>query len=344
MSTIPSELLDAVRAWRDEHPMKMRVLAESVMTLSDMFTGRAPLRPGYLSKPSLRAAYLHYYLPVHYLKVRRVLDELASYAGPKRGPALDFGCGPGTAALALGEGDVDLLDIVDEAVEDARFLLKRAAPRVKARAVREPSRTYRTIVAAHVLAEMRDTRPLLRLLDEALAPDGHLVVVEPAMREPTRRLMEWRDTLVAQGFRVAAPCLGIAACPMRADEGMWCHQDVPWNRPAIIDELDRRTGLSKESLKYSYLVVTRAGRTLSDATAADWRVVSDHHRAKGRSWAFLCGRAGPMCRCEMLTRHRAPERRDFERARRGDLLSVAPPIAGAAVRLDESHRVDRRGS
>ncbi len=375
---LPDAITDALHAYRRLRPIKQRVIAASILELSDMFTGRKPLRPGYMAKPSLRAAYIHYYLPVHFLKIRRVLDELATYARIE-GPALDFGCGPGTGTMAIGAGltsealssgsaspgtakevltsealpagsassvtakevDVDLFDIVDEALDDADFLIRSAFPRVRPRIVRNPQRRYRLIVAAHVLAEMRDPRELRNLIDNHLEPDGHLVVVEPAMREPTRRLMEWRDALTADGLKIAAPCLGIAACPMRANADQWCHQDVPWSRPSFIDALDRATGLSKESLKYSYLVVTRTGQALADATPAHWRVVSNLHRAKGRVWAFLCGRAGPLCRCEMLTRHRGPALHDFERARRGDLLTTDPPIAGDAVRLGENAAVKR---
>jgi ribosomal protein RSM22 (predicted rRNA methylase) len=337
---VPDAVLDAIRAYRRLHPMKMRAIAEGVMELSDMFTGRRPLRPGYLARPRLRAAYIHYYLPLHYLKIRRVIDELIAFAGPIGGRALDYGCGPGSAALSLADGDVDLYDVVDEVLDDADFLIRTAAPRVRPRIVREPDSTYRLIVAANVLSEMRDPVALRRLLEQSLEPDGYLVVVEPAMREPTRRLMRWRDELTAVGFRIAAPCLGIGRCPMLAGEDMWCHQDVAWSRPAFIDEIDRRTGLNKESLKYSYLVVTRTGRTLADGPA-HWRVVSDRHAAKGRVWSFLCGREGPLCRAEMLTRHRGAARRDFEHARRGDLLTVDPPLVGESARLGESTVVRR---
>lgn len=340
---VPSELLEAIHAYRGLHPIKMRVLAEGVSELSQMFTGRRPMRPGYMARPLLRAAYIHYYLPAYYLRVRRTLDELTAYAGPIIGPALDFGCGPGTAALAIGAGTIDLFDVVDEALSDADFLVRTVAPAARPRIVREPEGPYRLIVAAHVLTEMRDPSPLRRLLEDALDPQGHLVVIEPALRSTTRRLMTWRDELAAAGFRIAAPCLGVARCPMIPQEDMWCHQDVPWDRPCIVDELDRRTGLRKESLKYAYLVVTRAGATLSDRTSASWRAISDRHAAKGRVWAFLCGREGPLRRVEMLTRHRGPKLHDFERVRRGDLLAIDPPVCGESIRLGEDSTVKREG-
>lgn len=346
MLTLPDVLIQAIQRYRAERHIKTRVIAEGVLNLYRMFTGQAPLRPGYLAKPSLRAAYVLYYLPVQYLKVCAVLDELERMAGPIHGPVLDFGAGPGTASLAFGARlsqpvAVDLLDVVDEALEDARTLLAQATPHLRPRVVDEPARRYALILATHVLSEIRDPDVLTRLAKEWLEPLGYLVVIEPAMKEATRRLMAWRDHLVAAGFQIAAPCLGPVRCPMLGHEEMWCHQDLPWARPAFIDELDRRTGLNKESLKFSYLVVTRLGRTLGTTSPAQWRVVSDRHSVKGRFWMSLCGKEGALCGAEMLTRHRDAARRDFERARRGDLLVVDPPIAGDRVRLGVEHTVVR---
>ncbi len=337
--TVPQPLLDAIRDRRKTHPIKLRVLAEALMELSDMFTGQKPMRPGYMSKPSLRAAYTHYYLPVHYLKVRRVLDELATYA-TINGPALDYGCGPGTGALGIGKGDVDLFDIVDEAYDDADFLI-RSFTKIQPRLLStEPTGRYKLIVAANVLAEMADTRTLRGLADRNLEPDGYLVIIEPALKSTTQRLMAWRDELAAAGFTIAAPCLRQSPCPMRASPDMWCHEDVPWNRPSIVGELDQRTGLNKESIKYSYLVVTKTGATLASRNVGH-RVVTDLHRGHGRCWTALCGREGALCNADMLMRHRDEMRHDFFRARRGDLLAIDPPLSGESARVGAETTVKR---
>lgn len=338
----PPALLDAIQAYRQRTGFKLRTLAEARVELAAMFSGRRPLRPGYMADRRLRAAYVCYYVPINYAVTRIVLDELAGYAGTLDGPALDYGCGPGSAALAWGRPEIDLFDVVDEALDDADFLLRSMIPGARPQLRSEdPTGRYRIVFAANVLAEMSSAAPLRALLDERLEPDGYLVVIEPALKKTTQRLMEWRDELAGAGFRIAAPCLGIARCPMRSNDAMWCHQDFPWTRPPLVDEIDRRTGIAHESLQYSYLVVTRRGPTLAERSAAPWRMVSNLHRSKGKVWGFLCGRDGPICRTELLTRHRAPERAALERARRGDLLSFDPPISGASARLTEQSRVER---
>jgi SAM-dependent methyltransferase len=300
-----------------------------VRELSDMFNGLTPHRPGYLANPKLRRAYVHYYLPVNAEKVARVLREKETYAPTTRPPrVLDYGCGPGTAAIAaLLRGPVTsmtLVDVVDEALDDARFFCRGLG--VEPRILHEPPKEeFDLILAANVYSEH------VAPLEERLSPDGHLVVLEPALKESTRKLMAWRDAAVERGFKVAAPCLGPKACPMLEHPDLWCHQDVSWPRPATVNEIDRRLGLNKESLKYSYIVLTREGRTLADR-GGDVRVVSNLHKEKGKAWAWVCGRQGPLCRAEVLTRHRSDATAAFFHTDRGEVLSMK--VEGAFTRSE----------
>ena len=325
MVAVPPELLERISAYRRrEGGLRRDSLVDGVRRLSEMFTGARPMEPGYLSRRALRRAYVCYYLPVNYARVRTILRELKGFASvPAGARVLDFGAGPGTASLAavdeLERPELTLVDVVDEALDDAAFLLDRPFER----AAEATGGSYDLILAANVMAELPDPGPVRRLLDHALAPDGYLVLVEPATPGPARRVMAWRDELVSAGYRIAAPCLGATACPMRSHGDLWCHQDAPWDAPRGIAELDRELGFDKESLKYSYLVVTRAGAVR--AAADRWRVVSNMHRSKGRAWAWLCGEKEELVKADLLTRHRIPE---FERARRGDVLEISPEPAG----------------
>jgi SAM-dependent methyltransferase len=316
-----SALGDLLARYRRERGGSLKETVDGVLELSAMFNGVTPHRPGYLAAGRLRRAYVQYYLPVNAEKVARVLREWADYARPDRPlRVLDFGCGPGTAALAwlLGgrpTASLTLVDVVDEALDDAVFLCEALGARPRRLHEAPPGETFDLILAAHVFAE---TEPRL---EEHLAPDGHLVVIEPALKETTHRLMQWRDRKAAEGWRIAAPCVRSAPCPMLGRDDLWCHMDVPWPRPAAVAEVDRRAGLDKESLKYAYAVITRSGRTLADLGGAV-RVVSNLHREKGKAWAWMCPGEGPLCRTEVLTRHRGPSTSAFFRAGRGDVLEM----------------------
>jgi SAM-dependent methyltransferase len=314
-----SELRELLAIYHAQRGGSVGETAQGVRELSAMFNGLTPRRPGYLASGPLRRAYVHYYLPVNAEKVARVLRELDVYAPTRKKPrVLDFGCGPGTAAIATllqrPVADLCLVDVVDEALDDARFFCRELG--VEPRTLHEvPDEKFDLILAANVFSEQ--TAPL----EEHLTDKGHLIVIEPALRESTRRLMAWRDQAVARGFRIAAPCIGTVKCPMLEREDLWCHQDVPWPRPASVAEIDRRVGLTKETLKYSYAVITPKGRTLADLSG-DVRIVSNLHKEKGKAWAWTCGRQGPLCRAEVLSRHRSEATAAFFHADRGQVLSM----------------------
>jgi SAM-dependent methyltransferase len=314
-----TQLRDLLARYHAERGGSLAETADGVRELSDMFNGVTLHRPGYLASQRLRRAYVHYYLPVNAEKVARVLREMDAYAPPLKKPrVLDFGCGPGTAAIATllhrPVADLCLVDVVDEALDDARFFCRELGVEPRAMHV-PPDEEFDLILAANVFSEH------LAPLEERLAEGGHLVVVEPALKESTRRLMQWRNEAVARGFQVAAPCLGTAKCPMLEHDDLWCHQDVAWPRPASVAEIDRRVGLTKESLKYSYAVITKGGGSLADLKG-EFRVVSNLHKEKGKAWAWLCGRQGPLCRAEVLTRHRSESTAAFFHADRGHVLAL----------------------
>jgi ribosomal protein RSM22 (predicted rRNA methylase) len=314
-----TEMRDLLARYHAERGGSVGETEAGVRELSAMFNGLTLHRPGYLAADRLRRAYVHYYLPVNVEKVARVLREMDAYAPSRPKPrVLDFGCGPGTAAIATllhrPVADLVLVDVVDQALDDARFFCKELG--VEPRTMHEvPDEKFDLILAANVFSET------LAPLEERLTDEGYLVVIEPALQTATRKLMKWRDDAVARGFRVAAPCIGRMKCPMLEREDLWCHQDVPWPRPAAVAEIDRRVGLTKETLKYSYAVITKKGRTLADLEG-DVRIVSNLHKEKGKAWAWLCGRDGPLCRGEVLTRHRSESTAAFFRADRGHVLSM----------------------
>ena len=107
-------------------------------------------------------------------------------------------------------------------------------------------------VSMHFSSVSLAARRRAALLEEAaglLRPGGSLVVVEPALRETSRQLLEVRDLLVARGFVVRAPCLFRGACPARLRETDWCHAERPVEPPPLVAEIARRVA-ERFNLKY----------------------------------------------------------------------------------------------
>ncbi len=338
MTDLTPALKEVLSAWHARRgSVHVGAVAEGVSYLTKMLTGRIPFRPGYMSKRNLLRAYVEYYLPLNAAKIALILDELATVDEVflrEELRILDFGSGPGTASLAwrLWGGKTSshvLVDRVDEALDEAEVLLGSDFERDS----EIPPGPYDLIFASNVFVEIESGGELEELLRQ-LDPSGYLVILEPAMERSTRRLMEVRDRLVSEGWKIAAPCLGATRCPMLERDDLWCHQDRGWSGPAVISEVDKRTGLDNaRSLRFSYLVVTKEGRALSEL--ANWRVVSNLHRGKGKVWAELCGAEEKLWTAEALRRHRSSGWKPFFRAKRGDLLQLEGPSGG---RLGPEHR------
>ena len=97
----------------------------------------------------------------------------------------------------------------------------------------------------------------------------------------------------------------------------------------MIEAIDRAVGFIKDSLKFSYLVLRKDGRTIADRGQNIYRVVSERMAMKGEQRVWLCNETGRQL-VGRLEKERSEDNAAFDRWERG-----------AIVRLAE---IDRRGS
>lgn len=311
--------------------------------------------PAYLRDPALRAAYLGYFLPANLPKLFLPLAELSLHpARPLAVPrlrVLDIGSGPGTSLLAVMEFfwrlpnapalELTAVDQVAANLEDAGALIREEAGRYGAGAVLRTVHAdagsaagrltgrYDLVILSNVLNELfmaeeerveKRSVFLSGLLGSVLAPGGSCMIIEPALRETSRDLLQVRDRMLTAGWSVFSPCLVQAPCPALMNPKDWCHEDRPWDAPEQVRKIDRRTGLRKDSLKFSYLVLRKDGIALCDAIGADaWRVVSEPLVSKGKTELYLCGREGRMIAVR-LDKDAVPANAFFADLRRGDTV------------------------
>jgi ribosomal protein RSM22 (predicted rRNA methylase) len=272
-------------------------------------------------------------------KVAVPLAELRGRAAlPAARPLRVLDVGAGAGALSLGavaalEGPLELT-LVDRDAAALRLAEDALAPRAVVRSEvadvtrwRPAGGPFGLVLAGSVLNELPEAARLgvLETLLGALANDGALVIIEPALRETSRCLHRLRDAIIERRLgSVFAPCVRRGApCPMLARERDWCHEERPTVLPRRTRELVAETGLRDDGLKFSYLVVRRDGRSLVDAPATGraLRVVSQPRKLKGKIELDGCGDDG-LVPLRLLRRNRSPSNRGFERARRGDVVII----------------------
>ncbi|XXF76838.1 small ribosomal subunit Rsm22 family protein [Myxococcaceae bacterium GXIMD 01537] len=318
-------------------PQEVKEVAAGVKQLSHGLTRERQLAGArYMDDPKLLGAYLLFYWPVSYAQARQALGELPSR--PRH--VLDLGSGPGPlafAALDAGAAEVTAADRSKAALTLARALAVEAGESLSTREWDPtkkgplPEGKYDVITMGHVLNELYGTgdkavAQRAALLEQVLAqvkPGGSLLVLEPALRETSRALLQVRDVMVGKGYAVRAPCMFRGACPALIKESDWCHAERQWQMPRVVEELARAAGLHKEALKMSYLALAPQGEAWPELPEGRlFRIVSEPLEGKGRHRYIGCGPEGRVG-LAMQEKHRTEKNERFFKLRRGDVIAVS---------------------
>lgn len=382
---VNAPLLDLIQAYLREHYLPPRwrhrpvpFFAQGAALVSAAFTSERGERPkNYFNLPEFRSGYLLYFLASNLPKVEqclRLVQPAQRFAGQATVRMLDLGCGPGTAALAAAQfwqtacpgQALEILGIDQnrEILKDARGLFTTAQFRQarftsrcdeispKHLAIGLRKQRFDLILCTNLLNELGPLtvrqQVVQHLLRHHLSERGVLIIIEPALQQTTRELMQLRDDLLdATPVPILAPCLHQASCPMlRHNARDWCHAYLDWRRPPLIAQVDQLIGNKKDFLKFSYLILGQplpAAPHTTPSPAARYRVVSAPMRSKGKTELLLCpdatGDTSRLHRIARLSKDRTARNTALERAWRGDLVVVSK--LGRLGRDDECRIVER---
>jgi SAM-dependent methyltransferase len=234
--------------------------------------------------------------------------------------AWDLGAGPGPLALAAAlfapEARFTLTDLRSEALAFAAAAFRSAGAEARTLRLRLPELPEGRpdlVLLGHALNELeaRDQERLLAGIQARLAPGGAVVILEPALPGPTRRLMELREAFLEAPWSLAAPCPCPGPCPMLALPRQWCVAELPWDPPPWFRALDIVAGLDRRHLAFAYLVARRD----APPPAPRVRIVGVPRAQKGKVERWICTPEGGE-RWEALSRHGEP---DWARARCSEL-------------------------
>ncbi len=336
---------------------ELKTIASDVIQLSNFFTkDREVLPPQYLNNKRLRRAYILYFLPSNIHKIHFPLKELSLHPkkilSKKKLKILDLGSGPGTTILGILDFfsnqkkrpslEFTAIDSVAENLSIAKDLFKLFIENInidaslktfkinieKAGAI--PQDTYDIITFSNILNELfcgdekkiaKRVSLLITILDRLLASNGSCIIIEPALRDTAREMLKIRDSIIKDKFNIYSPCLINELCPALLNSKDWCHEDIPWIPPVIIKEIDKLTGLRKDSLKFSYLVLRKDKLSLSDILEKNsYRIVSEPLISKGKIEFFICGNRGRQL-ITRLDKDKTPSNIQFQELQRGDIVT-----------------------
>lgn len=237
-------------------------------------------------------------LPATYAACSRVFDEALDRA-PDFAPRtlLDAGCGPGGGSWAAVEAwpslervvwfdaSAPFLDIAKRLAEDAPEAVRNADAQ-RGDLTAGPFPKADLVMASYALAEI--ATPAQDTLVGRLwaACDGALVLVEPGTPAGYARILAARETLIAAGAGILAPCPHHAACPLTAPD--WCHFSVRLPRSRD-HRLAKGAEVPFEDEKFAYLVAARPGVAAQPAAG---RILARPKVGKPGIAFKLCGPEG----------------------------------------------------
>jgi ribosomal protein RSM22 (predicted rRNA methylase) len=185
------------------------------------------------------------------------------------------------------------------------------------------------VMASNVMNEFEGTAQALKLVD--LISSSHmsdlasLVLIDPALRSASRRMMELRDLVCGScDLRVVSPCLHERPCPMFGRARDWCHFYIDWVVPRLVKEFDEMCGTDHRHLKLSYLVLqkvkscARAGSGL----ALTGIVVSSPLRSKGKMELVICLSGGSLRKVARQDKDATDKNSDMDKVLRGDIVEL----------------------
>jgi hypothetical protein len=191
---------------------------------------------------------------------------------------------------------------------------------------------------------------LLESWERHLDEEGLVILVEPALRVQSRKLLEVRKAILQRierekkyaDFKLLLPCLGHQACGALAEPTDWCHEEVSWWRPPYLRKLDSLAKLDRKTLPFSYQVWTKSKRSrqellpllkVGSPEEKTYRLVSPAHWEGRDQEFFVCGEEGKR-RARYRPRKDAPS--ESPEVGRGDIL------IGAELRGDaQASRIEK---
>lgn len=300
----------------------------------------------------LRLAYFLYFMPSNLFRVASIWAELSRLGfkwHSENFQAVEFGAGPASGAAGIGAGekyapvglpssatwalieqDRNILELGNEWVKTyfpslgfpdwgtrtfhrkidlKQGFLPKAAPK------------FDLWLMSYYLNELdlpaKELAPLLlKSWKNHLNPEGIVILVEPALKLQSRKLLELRKELLQteSEMQVLTPCLGHQNCGALAAEDDWCHEEVTWWRPPYFKMIDQMAGLDRRTLPFSYLVLIKSQRPRHEILPQignrpnTYRLVSPAHSEGKDLEFFLCGQEG-----KRRARYRPQNEEDVQR-------------------------------
>ena len=278
--------------FQNEPSVPLKKIAESVLKLSDFYIN-TPDGTTPWDKEFCQIAYRYYFLPLNFLRCKRVVEK-GEQVGFFNGLThfIDWGCGPGTASLALSDS-ASLRSSMRKQILIDQSLLPLNSFQDLQDALVHPERTDDISLKKYLDQKERSCLVFSYSLTEVTElPRGWdqfeaLMIIEPSTSQDGRKLLELRSQLIAKGFSMWAPCPHQLSCPLLTESKQdWCHDRVLVEAPAWFLELEQDLPMKNRTITMSYLLARKKPAAAFEKNVG--RLTGDSREENGKTRQLVC--------------------------------------------------------
>ena len=237
---------------------------------------------------------------------------------------LDVGAGTGAATWAVHEAlecplDITCLEREEAMIRLGSGLMAEDEALSRARWVRHDlaaapvTQRADLVIASYALNELSEDKRAEVLRNLWDCAEKLLVIIEPGTPVGFAQLRKARETLIALGGHVAAPCVHQEECPLPAED--WCQFTARVARSRL-HKLLKGGDVPYEDEKFSYLAVAK-----EPARPAECRILRHPQKESGRIALRLCMQEG--IQDKVVTKKHGEI---FKRARKADSGDAFPNV------------------
>lgn len=269
----------------------LQTIADAVLKLSDFYIQSLDKETPW-TETYCQLAYRHYYLPLNFIRVEKVLSRgLQVNFFKDLETFVDWGCGPATASLAFAVNSelkrqikkqilFDRTDVVFKVFNNLHSNLIDIEKLTKLHLPLQKNTKNSCLIFSYSLTEINDL-PIGFNQYEAL------VILEPSTQQDGRKLLELRQKLIEAGYFIWAPCTHQLSCPLLLNSKHdWCHDRVKVEAPDWFRELEALLPMKNKTVTTSYLLARKTPPPESLKNLA--RLTGDSLEEKGKTRQLVC--------------------------------------------------------
>lgn len=277
--------------FQTEPNLSLRQIADAVLKLSDFYIRHSEATTPW-DEEYCQIAYRSYFLPLNDLRNRRVIEKgysIGFFEGLTT--FIDWGCGPGTASLALASFEklrpqiekqvlIDQSRLVLSHFQDLHSILVKPEKTTDPHLTKNLQKENSCLVCSYSLTEVTE-------LPKGWEAFEALMILEPSTSDDGRELLTLRQKLIDQGYSIWAPCTHQMKCPLLNESKTdWCHDRIEVDAPDWFLELEQYLPMRNRTITTSYLLARKA--KAPEFAKNIGRLIGDSREEKGKTRQMFC--------------------------------------------------------